>query len=31
MMLAKEIGRFLFFLMLVAGWTYFVLALGVSR
>ena len=29
--LTKEIGRFIFFLLAVAGWTYFILLLGVSR
>lgn len=30
-MLAKEIGRALIYLLLVSGWTYFMLALAVSR
>jgi hypothetical protein len=30
-MLAKEIGRFIFFLLLASGWTFFILALAVER
>jgi len=26
--LAREVGRFIFFLLLVSGWTYFMLALA---
>ena len=29
--LTKEIGRFVFFLLLVSGWVYFGMALAVSR
>ena len=29
--LVNEIGRFVFFLLAVAGWTYFMLLLAVSR
>ena len=29
--LIREIGRFIFFLLLVSGWTYFLLLLAVSR
>jgi len=29
--LAREAGRFVFFLLLVGGWTYFVLLLAVTR
>jgi hypothetical protein len=28
--LAREISRFIFFLLLVAGWTYFVLLLALT-
>ena len=29
--LIREIGRYVFFLLLVGGWTYFLLLLAVSR
>lgn len=29
--LAREIGRFIFFLLLVSGWTFFMLALVVEK